>query len=68
MTVAKPMRVMTLGVHVVDVLVRPVGVIPATGAWGASPPRGLGSDHGTFDLAAADAFAAQTPARSAVPS
>ena len=29
---------------------------------------GLGSDHGTFDLAAADAFAAQTPTRSAVPS
>jgi sugar/nucleoside kinase (ribokinase family) len=29
---------------------------------------GLGSDHGDFDLAAADAFAAQTPTRSAVPS
>jgi sugar/nucleoside kinase (ribokinase family) len=29
---------------------------------------GLGSDHGDFDLAAAEAFAAQTPTRSAVPS
>ena len=29
---------------------------------------GLGSDHGAFDLAAADTFAAQTPTRSAVPS
>jgi sugar/nucleoside kinase (ribokinase family) len=29
---------------------------------------GLGSDHGTFDLAAADAFATQTPIRSTVPS
>jgi sugar/nucleoside kinase (ribokinase family) len=29
---------------------------------------GLGSDHGAFDLAAADAFAAQTPTRSAVAS
>jgi hypothetical protein len=27
--------------------------------------QGLGSDHGDFDLAAADAFAAQTPAVSA---
>jgi sugar/nucleoside kinase (ribokinase family) len=30
--------------------------------------RGLGSDHGAFDLAAADAFAAQTPTRSTVAS
>jgi len=29
---------------------------------------GLGSDHGAFDLAAADTFAIQTPTRSAVPS
>jgi sugar/nucleoside kinase (ribokinase family) len=29
---------------------------------------GLGSDHGAFDLAAADAFAAQTPTRSTVAS
>ena len=29
---------------------------------------GLGSDHGDFDLAAADAFAAQTPTRSTVAS
>jgi sugar/nucleoside kinase (ribokinase family) len=29
---------------------------------------GLGSDHGAFDLAAADAFAAQTPTRSSVAS
>jgi sugar/nucleoside kinase (ribokinase family) len=28
---------------------------------------GLGSDHGTFDLTAADAFARQTPTRSTVP-
>jgi len=28
MTAAKPMRVITLGVHVVDVLVRPVDVTP----------------------------------------
>ena len=28
---------------------------------------GLGSDHGDFDLTAADAFAAQTPTRSTVP-
>jgi hypothetical protein len=29
---------------------------------------GLGSDHGAFDLAGADAFAAQTPTRSTVAS
>ncbi len=29
---------------------------------------GLGSDHGSFDLTAADAFARQTPTRSTVPS
>ncbi|HEV7535938.1 MAG TPA: PfkB family carbohydrate kinase, partial [Acidimicrobiia bacterium] len=28
---------------------------------------GLGSDHGAFDLAAADAFAQQSPTRSIVP-
>jgi sugar/nucleoside kinase (ribokinase family) len=91
--VTVPMRVIALGVHVVDVLVRPVTEIPE-GQGGAlvdsiritaAGPAvgtaltlvklgaevhsaGLGSDHGTFDLGAADALALTTPTRSPVPS
>ena len=67
------MRVISLGVHVLDVLVCPVEVIPeGQGGQLVDSIRitaaGLGSDHGAFDLTAVEAFAAQTPTRSTVAS
>lgn len=78
------MKVITLGVHVVDVLIRPVEEIPEGQggrlveqiritpagtardaavlgcAAAALVAQGLGSDHGAFDLAAADALGKPT--------
>jgi hypothetical protein len=42
-----------LGAHVFDVQLRPVETIP--------DGQGVGSDHGDFSLAEADAFAENTP-------
>ena len=54
--------VVCMGAHILDVLVRPVSEIPS-GQDTVLVAQGLGSDHGDFDLAGADAFA-ETAGRS----
>ena len=88
MSAPMPMRVITLGVHIVDVLVRPVQDIPegqdgqlvdSIRIIAAGPAGGTalgvgcvaatrGADGALVVDAAADAFPAQTPIRSAVAS